>query len=232
MSLSKQFCWTRFGTEAGEPIETILARKEEERAVNGSIFLWGVGNGIKPSMQALIRHEPEPEIIFSPIRSAPRKADVAPSKVVMWMAARTMNDNHYDLPEGSLVTSRFSRRPHYALVCASDVPLEPDFDGERFSFGALRNLLTGKPVGVSQVTAVVRHVGGALRETGPIYVAALRARLVPPYFVRLVEPHQISNWSTPSEIGAVRKLELNRILGGWATSDSNSEPLMRKLART
>jgi hypothetical protein len=25
------FCWTRFGTEAGEPIEQILERKEDER---------------------------------------------------------------------------------------------------------------------------------------------------------------------------------------------------------
>ena len=213
MSLSKQFCWTRFGTEAGEPIETILSRKEEERAVNGGVFLWGVGNGVKPSMQALIRNEPEPEIIFSPIRSAPRKADVAPSKVVMWMAARTMDDDHYDLPAGSLVTSRFSRRPHYALVCASDGPLEPDFDGERFSFSALRNLLTGKPVGVSQVTAVVRHVGEVQRETGPIYVAALRARLVPPYFVRLVEPHQIPNSLTEDDCNSLRQRLARRRIG-------------------
>src|SRR5689334_16901759 len=31
------FCWTRFGTEAGEPIEAILERKEREREATGGV---------------------------------------------------------------------------------------------------------------------------------------------------------------------------------------------------
>lgn len=193
MPLSEQFCWTRFGTEAGEPIEAILARKEEERVVNNGIFLWGIGNGLKPSMQELVRNNPEPEIIFSPIRSAPRKVDVAPETTVMWLAAKTMDDKRYEFPRGSFVTSRASNRPHYALICSSGTPLEFDSNGENFSFGSLRNLRSGNPVGASQVTAVVHHTENMSRAGGVIYTAALKARLVAPYFVRLIEPMEISN---------------------------------------
>ncbi len=193
MPLSEQFCWTRFGTEAGEPIEAILARKERERIVNGGVFLWGIGNGLKPSMQELVRNNPDPEIIFSPIRSAPRKVDVAPKTVVMWSAGKTMDDKRYELPRGSFVTSRASKRPHYALVCSSEVPLETNPEGEAFSFSSLRNLLTGNPVGASQVTAVVRYMSEDQLSAGVRYTAALRATLIPPYFVRLIEPQEISN---------------------------------------
>ena len=44
------FCWTRFGGEAGEPIEQILFRKEQERLANGGVFLWGIGNAVGPSI--------------------------------------------------------------------------------------------------------------------------------------------------------------------------------------
>ena len=50
MDLPRFFCWTRFGTEAGQPIEQILERKEQERIVNNGLFLWGIGNSLTPSM--------------------------------------------------------------------------------------------------------------------------------------------------------------------------------------
>src|ERR1700728_56037 len=37
VGIPDRFCWTRFGTEAGESIEHILNRKEEERLANGGI---------------------------------------------------------------------------------------------------------------------------------------------------------------------------------------------------
>jgi hypothetical protein len=44
--LPEAFVWTRFGTEAGQTIDRILARKEAERIANGGLFLWGIGNSV------------------------------------------------------------------------------------------------------------------------------------------------------------------------------------------
>lgn len=193
--LPKRFCWTRFGTEAGQGIEKIIARKERERLINGGIFLWGIGNAIGPSIQELIQVETHPEVVFSPIRSKPRMEDVNPTQVVMWMRGRTVNGEIYDLPDGSIVTSRFSGQKissgHYALICASSSELHVDENGEPFKFGNLRNLKSGNPVGASQVTAVVskneKDMGG------PSYVAAMRTNLVFPYVIRLVDPVPVPN---------------------------------------
>ncbi len=75
MQLPEHFCWSRFGTEAGEKIDAIIERKERERIENGGIFLWGIGSAIGPSMSRLVELEAKPEVIFSPIRSAPRNVD-------------------------------------------------------------------------------------------------------------------------------------------------------------
>ncbi len=53
-------------------------------------------------------------------------------------------------------------------------------------FLALRNLVSGNPLGVSQVTAVVRTVQKQ-PDSGMRYGVAMRAELAPPYFVRLTE---------------------------------------------
>jgi hypothetical protein len=76
------------------------------------------------------------------------------------------------------------------------VPLTP---GElaRVRFGGLRNLRSGKPLGASQVTAVVQRTND---ECGTEYVIALRARLVEPYFVRLADP--VTNTGRPLSLTA------------------------------
>ncbi len=84
MPLPEVFCWTRFGTEAGQPIDEILDRKEQERAANSGMFFWGIGNSIGPSLRELLRCTPSPEVLFSPTRSTPRREDVAPPAVVAW----------------------------------------------------------------------------------------------------------------------------------------------------
>ena len=164
MSLPKVFCWTRFGTEAGEEIGQIVARKEEERLRNGGVFLWGIGNPIGPSIGQLIRLDDYPEVIFSPICSAPRKKDTSPEQVVAWTVGETLDGKRYKLPAGSLVTSRYDpqagRKNHYALVCSSPTVLQLNPKAETISFGSLRNLLTNRPVGASQVTAIVRRTNG------------------------------------------------------------------------
>jgi hypothetical protein len=182
--LPRTFCWTRFGAEAGEQMEAILARKELERRATGGVFLWGIGNAVGPGIAALVDEEPRPEVLFSPIKSRPRPVDIAPDSVVQWSTAETLAGERFDLPAGACVTSRGSRSAHYALVCASPLPLRPA-ELARLHFGGLRNLRTNNPLGHSQVTAVVRRGKG---KAGAEYVVALRAQLIAPYFVRLRDP--------------------------------------------
>lgn len=191
------FCWTRFGTEAGQTIDAILARKEAERRRNQGLFLWGVGNAVGPGVRELVRRCMAPDVLFSPIRSAPRLVDVAPESVVAWSHGQTLDGNLIPLPEGSVVLSRAKEtsRPHYALVCAASEPLVLEkgatTDATLVRLCDLRNLLSGKPVGASQVTAVVsRTVSEAVAELA--YPIAFRAKLVSPYFLRLVGPVRIS----------------------------------------
>ena len=184
MPVPKHFCWTRFGSEAGEAFGDILSRKEEERVLNRGMFLWGIGNAIGPSVRELIRRERDPQVIFSPIRSAPRAVDTSPKTIVVWTWGETLAGEPYPLPNHSVVTSRFdesaARKSHYALVCSSPLPLRLSEEGDKLLFGLLRNLVSGRPVGASQVTAVVsrlaRQHGKA--NLGPEYQVSIRASLV------------------------------------------------------
>jgi hypothetical protein len=192
MSLPEFFCWTRFGTEAGQSIHQILARKEQERAANGGVFFWGIGNAIGPSMTELLRRTDCPEAIFSPIRSAPKRKDTDPSSVVAWSHAETLAGERYYLPMRSLITSRYDRMNprarHHALVCFNESPLIVRSGTDRVPFTRVRNVLTNRRVGASQVTAVVslRHVTNS--DHCVSYDVAFRVRLVPPFFIVLRAP--------------------------------------------
>jgi hypothetical protein len=188
LPLPHAFCWTRFGTEAGEPIEAILERKNREREANGGVFFWGIGNSVAPALAALIAETHAPEVLFSPMRSRPRIVDVKPPRVVEWAGGETLSGEAFMLPSAARVTSRghaAKLRPHYALVCLSSCELEIVAARGTLYLSALRNLLADTTVGASQVTAVVRQSTGPT--TGPAYSVAFRAALVPPYFVRLRE---------------------------------------------
>jgi hypothetical protein len=191
LALPVHFCWSRVGTEAGQDIRHILARKEQERVCNSGVFFWGIGNAIGPSLRELVRRDPEPEVLFSPIKSTSREEDRAPASVAAWTSARGLSGEAFTLPETSLVTSRFDpagkRATHYALVCFSDESLTPSISDEKIVFSKVRNLLTGRPVGASQVTAVVTC---GLNETvgNAAYEVLLRARLVYPYLLELKQP--------------------------------------------
>lgn len=191
--LPRAFCWTRFGPEAGEKIQQIINRKEAERRATGGLLLWGVGNSVAPAMAELVRHVDAPEALFSPIRSRPRAVDVDPGCVVRWTEAEDLFGARFELPEQTRVTSRWTptrqRASHYALVCYSDKPLGLTDHGS-VSFGALRNLRSGTPLGASQVTAVVERAADDRLTNDPqgAYVVALRAALAAPYFVRLLAP--------------------------------------------
>lgn len=185
------FCWTRIGAEAGQSVDQILARKEAERCANGGIFHWGIGNSIAPAMRELLSSGECPEVLFSPIKGRPRPMDLSPPRIVAWTAGETLDGELIELPDTVLVTSRGGAAPgignHYALVCSTDWPLGL-CDSGILEFDSLRNLISGNPVGASQVTAVVRR----LNAVGPgDYLVAMRARLVAPYFLRLRRPVEV-----------------------------------------
>jgi hypothetical protein len=179
-----RFCWTRFGTEAGERIDEIIRRKEIERRACGGRFFWGIGNAVGPGVGELVRQTAKPVVVFSPISGRPRPRDVTPTSVVRWLAAETPSGDHFELPPAVRITSRAGSRYHYALVCACDEPLRLEERG-RVDFGTLRNLRSGNPLGASQVTAVVQRVA---TPGGRSYPVAMTATLVAPYVVRLVDP--------------------------------------------
>jgi len=179
------------GIEAGQSLAGILERKEEERQANDGLFFWGIGNAVGPSVSELLRHCSEPEVIFSPIKAAARDVDVKPENVAAWTAAESLDGTAYALPPRALITSRFDpsnpKSQHYALVCSSNKCLTTGTENGEIEFGDLVNLLTGRPVGASQVTAIVRRVAGA-RTPIRSYSVILRTRLAAPFFLRLRNP--------------------------------------------
>jgi hypothetical protein len=193
--LPELFCWTRFGVEAAEPVNEILLRKEKERLANGGLFLWGIGNALGPSIRELTRRTTQPEVIFSPIKSNPKLSDQAPDAIVAWTSAEGIDGNHFPIPPHSRVISKYNpdapRPCHYALVCFSDEPLIPLRSESTVEFAQLRNLRTGRPVGASQVTAIVEKTGPT-NGTTTAYEVAIRAQLVYPYFVRLLDAVDIT----------------------------------------
>lgn len=193
MSIPKHFCWSKFGVEAGEAIQSIIARKEVERIGNEGIFLWGIGNALGPSIAALLHNARMPEVLFTPIRSAPRAVDVSPTAIVAWTSAETIDGSSYDLPPASFVTSRAPSRAgksHYALVCRAERTLTIEESEDRFFGSQMKNLKSGNLVGFSQVTSVVCR-DEKLPATGAQYMVAMRAQLVFPYFVRLCDPVEV-----------------------------------------
>lgn len=218
MSLPPAFCWSRVGTEAGQSLDTILRRKECERLANGGLFFWGVGNAIGPSLRELVKQCRAPEVIFTPIKSAPRQKDVRPKEVVRWTRAVGLDGRTFELPPGAVITSRFDRaspKPaHYALVCVSEVALDhvPEEPGS-LEHDEVENLLTGRPVGASQVTAVVRRKPCANRVRKRTYRVSLRARLAPPFFLRLTVPATLAG---EEDLGSSTRF--SAIFSAWAAA--------------
>lgn len=218
MKLPTYFCWTRFGTEAGQAIEQILERKEQERLANGGVFFWGIGNAIGPSIIELLRRTADPEVLFSPIKSAPRIVDSSPTAVVSWSSAETLEGEQFALPKSSLITSAHhpnaDRGARYALVCFTPHSLLASGCDEQIVPAELRNLITGRPIGASQVTAVVQKAENATAGTLR-YAVCIRASLVYPYFVRLRDPLPLEKPSPESDWGqTVRHVWEKRVSSG------------------
>lgn len=189
MCLPQVFCWTKFGTEAGEPASTILQRKEVERAKNGGIFLWGIGTSIRPSLLAMFDElATDPVVVFSPMLARPAPRDVAPAAIGVWSSAAGLDGRTYDIPAHSTVTSGANDEEmpqrHFALVCYRERPIA-DAEGDLWlDEAALRNIRTGSPVGASQVTSVVRR-DPSLDRGRRRYRVAFDAVLRHPYLAEL-----------------------------------------------
>jgi hypothetical protein len=196
-ALPNVFVWTKFGIEAGQTVPAILKRKERERRMNDGVFLWGVGNNVGSSIRLLV-NSGFPEVLFSPIVSAPRECDVSPNEVVAWTEAEALDGTPFNIPRGSLVTSRGGARKkcHFALVCYSKTELLVTNSNGSLCSAALRNLASGRQVGSSQVTSVVET--RAQLECGRAYQVAMRLELTPPYFVKLTHPVAIKSDNLPN----------------------------------
>jgi hypothetical protein len=190
VDLPSAFCWTKFGTEAGEPVDAILRRKEAERLQSGGVFLWGIGSSVRPSLVRLLECTANPQVIFTPMRSAPAEHGVRPAAIVTWRRGTAIDGRRFVLPDYTVVTSgvRDGAKPgrHYALVCQREAPLRCGV-AESLSLGTLRNLASGADVGFSQVTSIVEY-DPARRPSGPKYTIAFRAQLVYPYLLSLAGP--------------------------------------------
>ena len=200
--LPKHFCWTRFGTEAGERIDSILARKELERQTTGGMFLWGIGNSVGPAIRDLIRLEERPMVLFSPMRSKPKAIDAAPAGLTVWTEAVGLDGRNWPIPKGVKVTSREgsetgrTKRSHYALVCRSATPLAM-LNQASICYEELVNLQSKNKLGASQVTAVVEKRAQGTVESST-YPVAFMAELIYPYFVKLCSPHDSATPTTKS----------------------------------
>ncbi|WP_156030342.1 hypothetical protein [Thiomonas sp. FB-Cd] len=199
--LPEAFCWTKFGTESGEAIEDIVARKERERVANGGVFLWGIGNSVGPAVREFVRTTATPVVVFSPMRSKPKEIDVTPSSLLTWAGATTLDGDEWQIPSGSRVVSRDSSKgqrrktTHYALVCRSREPLSLGAGMADIAYETLANFLSGTRLGHSQVTAVVRRVATDVASP-TVYPAVFIAELVFPYFVRLHDPRSTTKPSS------------------------------------
>lgn len=184
-------CWSRMQAEAGQGLDAIVARKELERSAGDGIFLWGVGNAPSVAINALARLGAPVPVIFSIMKSRPKKVDVSPSRIVAWRRYIDAQGAERELPPSSIVTSRGdspsgAKRAHYALMCRSGEKLALT-RGEAFDVSAYRNAGgRGAPVGASQVTALLRQVAQPSGDSD--YEANLRADLDSSYWVRLTDP--------------------------------------------
>lgn len=192
MQLPAAFCWTKFGTESGESPSSIVERKEVERSMNAGVFLWGIGNSIRPSLIKLLEVESRPTVAFSPMKAPPRRRDTAPGRVLMWFGSVGMDGREFELPAHSIVTSRESTRwrRHFALVCERSTSLTGGGPIATLNPEALRNLVSGSSLGSSQVTSVVRYTENSAGSTQH-YSVSFVARLAFPYLVELTDPAPI-----------------------------------------
>ncbi|WP_167153147.1 hypothetical protein [Burkholderia sp. Cy-647] len=188
------FCWTKMGTEAGQTLDTIIRRKEMERIAGNGVFAWGIGNSLGTSVDLARQMRPDGrvDVLFTPMKSAPKQADISPSKTFLWLSSIERDGRIAPLPKHLLITSRGSegKRTHYALLCHSDSSIENEALEHYIYAASARNLASSNRIGASQVTSMVRY-GSASSSPSPDgapYRVAFRAALHQQGFLKLINP--------------------------------------------
>jgi len=149
VDLPPSFIWSRSGPEAGEDLDTIVTRKQLEERAFGT-FTWGIGSDIRKAFKVWRPTVTEPMVYFSPIRSKPRKIDVAPPSLYLWLS---YFDGTTWRQCTALVTSHGRAPYHFAIVGHDLRRVNGTID-----LRDVRNVVGDTNVGSSQTTAVVRRV--------------------------------------------------------------------------
>lgn len=210
------FCWTKMGTEAGQPLEAILQRKELERQAGNGVFAWGIGNSLGNGVELARQVCPEGKIdvLFTPMKSAPKQIDVTPSKILLWTSYLTTTGQIAPLPRHLLITSRGSadKRTHYALLCYSGEQLQAEEDQGFITANNARNLASLNPIGASQVTSLVRYYSDIAPQPEKPYRITFRATLHQQGFLKLLNPVVLEGRSAQLYAAACKAKEANE----WA----------------
>ena len=198
--LPNAFCWTKMGAEAGQPLNGIIARKDVERDLGNGVFFWGIGSSLGQKLWAFVENLKSPDILFSPMKTKPKCVDTTPTRIFAWTAYLDKNGVKHPVPSHSLVTSRGTvgkkvKTFHYALVCHKRTTL---FAGSwpQIEWNSLRNYKSRSKLGFSQVTSLV-EANNRSKSIISSYQVLFGAKLVSPYFVKLVDPLEV-----PSNIWA------------------------------
>lgn len=179
-------------SEAGQPIKTIIARKELERRAGNGLFFWGIGNAPSRAIKRLAAKGEDVDLVFSLMKGRPKSRDASPSGILAWRTYFDLHDVERLLPVNVLVTSRMevasgTKSVHYALMCRSEEELRLDDRGAAFDPAAYRNVgEAGGAVSSSQVTALIARTGEESLVSD--YRINLRAKLSGSYWVRLGRP--------------------------------------------
>jgi hypothetical protein len=188
------FIWTKIQADSGQAIDRILNRKELERQ-SGNTFWWGIGESKADQIGLLRTRDPRPLVLFSVMLSRPHRRDSHPDGVLLWEAYKTTG-GEIPLPPHAVVISRAHdskgrpKQRYYALVCENPMGILHGGHG-MLDTGTLRNFGdSGKPVGSSQVTAVVERTSP--HNKGRSYPVTARATLTAPYAVQLTAQRKLS----------------------------------------
>jgi hypothetical protein len=119
--IQNAFIWTKVQSDAGQPIDWILNRKELERQ-SGDTFWWGIGESKADQIKLLLTKDPHPLVLFSLMLSRPHRRDSHPDGVLLWEAYQTA-EGQIPLPPHAIVISRAHdsrgrlKQRYYALAC-------------------------------------------------------------------------------------------------------------------
>lgn len=188
--LPNVFCWTKMGAEAGQELDVIIKRKELERIAGEGVFAWGIGSSLgKAPTIARQTSKHEVEVFFTPMKSAAKEIDAAPSEVLIWTSYYDASGTLKNLPNHIVITSRggVGKKAHYALICYSEHSLLDQQVELAFSAKHVCNFTTGNPVGASQVTSLVK-IAEQPQTTMPDYNVKFRAKFYADGFVKLAHP--------------------------------------------